>query len=130
MKPSANITQVEGSGTAPLALVNEAETTFPGPPAWVRLNTRLIGKSVNEPPVSVPSKVKSIAFTPRETSWSVVRVSTNRSPALGPTVAVHSLVAVALSGTSTIPLSTPYEPCVGESEKGFPETNPDSSPTL
>ena len=45
MKPRANITQVEGSGTALALLVNDAETTFPGPPAWVRLKSMVAGAS-------------------------------------------------------------------------------------
>src|SRR6185437_1715240 len=87
MKPSASITHVEGSGMALLAaLVNEADTTFPGPPAWLRLNIIVAGASAKTPPVTVPDRKKEIALVPRSTSVRVVRVSVK-----GPSAPSHVL---------------------------------------
>src|SRR5579864_4959033 len=119
------MTQVAGSGTElDAALVSEAETTFPGPPAWVRLNIIVAGVPLKTPPVTVPDNWKPISFVPRSISLSVVRVSVN-----GPAVPVHVFtMGVASVMSRPGPLRAPYVAVVGVIVRGSKRANPDMSP--
>ena len=122
MKPRANITQVEGSGTALLAaLVNEAETTFPGPPAWVRLKSIVAAPPENTPPVTVPEKSRPIVLTPRVITSSDVKVSVN-----APKAPVHVLTMGVVKVIGPPP--DPYMKLTGETVRVSPKLNPDLSP--